>query len=49
MEVYGSSLKRLLLTAKLPFLTYLDYEENKEGYWDFNHMVLQFKDVVDCL
>ena len=35
-----------------PFLTYFDYGENEEaqGYWDYNHMVLQFKDVVDdCL
>jgi hypothetical protein len=49
MEVYGSSLKPLLLTGKSPFLTYFDYGENKEGYWDYNHMVLQFEDVVDCL
>jgi hypothetical protein len=49
MEVFGSSLKPLLSVGKSPFLTYIDYGENKEGYWDFNHMVLQFKDVVDCL
>ena len=49
MEVYGSSLKPLISTAKSPFLTYFDYGENKDGYWDYNHMVLQFEDVVDCL
>jgi hypothetical protein len=49
MEVLGSSLKPLLLAGKSPFLTYFDYGENKEGYWDYNHMVLQFEDVVDCL
>jgi hypothetical protein len=49
MEVYGSSLKPLLSTSKSPFLTFFDYGENKDGYWDYNHMVLQFEDVVDCL
>ncbi|KAI2493895.1 hypothetical protein MHU86_20622 [Fragilaria crotonensis] len=49
MEVYGSSLKPLLSTGKSPFLTFFDYGENKDGYWDYNHMVLQFEDVVDCL
>ena len=49
MEVYGSSLKPQLSVGKSPFLTYFDYGENKEGYWDYNHMVLQFEDVVDCL
>ena len=34
---------------KSPFLHYFDYGENKEGYWDYNHMVLQFEDVLDCL
>ncbi|KAI2513790.1 hypothetical protein MHU86_573 [Fragilaria crotonensis] len=49
MDVYGSSLKPQLSAGKSPFLTYFDYGENKEGYWDYNHMVLQFEDVVDCL
>jgi hypothetical protein len=49
MEVFGSSLKPLLSAGKSPFLTYFDYGENKEVYWDYNHMVLQFEDVVDCL
>jgi hypothetical protein len=49
MDVYGSSVKPQLSLSKSPFLTYFDYGENKEGYWDYNHMVLQFEDVVDCL
>ncbi|KAI2490954.1 hypothetical protein MHU86_23613 [Fragilaria crotonensis] len=49
MEVFGSSLKPLLSSSKSPFLTFFDYGEHKEGYWDYNHMVLQFEDVVDCL
>jgi hypothetical protein len=49
MEVLGSSLEPLLSAVKSQFLTYFDYGENKEGYWDYNHMRLQFEDVVDCL
>ena len=49
MDVYGSSLKPQLSKDKSPFLTYFDYGENKDGYWDYNHMVLQFEDVIDCL
>ena len=49
MEVYGFSLKPLLSTGKSPFLTFFDFGKNKDGYWDYNHMVLQFEDVIDCL
>ncbi len=49
MDVYGSSFKPQLSAGKSPLLTYFDYGENKEGYWDYNHMVLQFEDVVNCL
>jgi len=27
---------------------YFKYGTNKEGYWNFDHMVLQFEDCVDC-
>jgi len=27
---------------------YFKYGTNKEGYWNFNHMALQFEDCVDC-
>ena len=30
-----------------PFLTYFEYGSNNDGYWGYNHMVLQFEDVVD--
>ncbi len=49
VKVFGSYLKKPLTMDKSPFLHYFDYGENKEGYWDYNHMVLQFEDVVDCL
>ena len=49
MYVYGSSLKLQRSVGKSPFLTYFDYGQNKESYWDYSHMVLQFEDMVDCL
>ena len=49
MYVYFSSLKLQRSVDKSPFLTYFDYGQNKERYWDYSHMVLQFEDMVDCL
>ena len=49
MDVNGTFVKPQLPAGKSPFLTFFDYGENKEGYWDYNHMVLQFENVVDCL
>ena len=49
MDVNGTSVKPQLPAGKSPFLTIFNYGEIKEGYWDYNHMVLQFEDVVECL
>jgi hypothetical protein len=49
MDVNGTFVKPQLPAGTSPFLTFFDYGENKEGYWDYNHMVLQFENVVDCL
>jgi hypothetical protein len=32
-----------------PFIKYFEHEANNEGYWGYNHMVLQLEDCVDCL
>ena len=32
-----------------PFLTYLEFGSNHEGYWDYNHMVLQLEYCIDCM
>jgi hypothetical protein len=48
-DVYDTAKKRPLTKESLPFLVYFEYGESKEGYWDYNHMVLQFEDVVDVL
>jgi hypothetical protein len=34
---------------ELPFIKYFELGANNEGYWGYNHMVLQLEDCVDCL
>lgn len=34
---------------KDPFVEYFEYGENKDGYWTYDHMVLQLEDCVDVL
>ena len=47
--VNGFAEKKPLSQTLSPFLVYFEYGESREGYWDYNRMVLQFEDVVDCL
>ncbi len=49
IEILGSSNKRPLTPDKSPFLLFFEYGENREGYWAYNNMVLQFEDVIDVL
>ena len=49
IEILGSSDKRPLTPDKSPFLVLFEYGENREGYWAYNNMVLQFEDAVDVL
>ena len=32
-----------------PFVRYFELGANNEGYWGYNHMVLQLEDCIDCL
>jgi hypothetical protein len=41
--------KTPLTRNKSPFLVFIEYGENREGYWAYNNMVLQFEDAVDVL
>jgi len=34
---------------KSPFIKEFEYGTNNEGYWYYEHMLLHFEDVVDCL
>ena len=47
VEVTKSEDKQRLTES--PFIRYIEVGENREGYWDYNHMVIQLEDVVDCL
>jgi hypothetical protein len=43
---FGTPLKKL---TESPFVRHLEYVANKDGYWDYHHMCIQFEDVVDWL
>ena len=45
--VLGSAFKKDI--SENPFVTFFDYGKNKEGYWTYDHFVLQCKEVLDCL
>ena len=32
-----------------PFIKMFELGQNNEGYWTYNHMVLQLEDCIDCL
>jgi hypothetical protein len=32
-----------------PFIKYLELGANSEGYWGYNHVLLQLEDCVNCL
>jgi len=49
LEINGTIYKTPLVKEKSPFLVNFEYGENKEGYWNYNHMVLQFEDAIDVL
>jgi hypothetical protein len=42
-----TSYKKDLL--KSPFIKEFEYGASNEGYWCYDHMVLHFEDVVNCL
>ena len=45
--VYGKAEKHDLESS--PFVVEFEYGQNKEGYWNYDHMVLQIEDCVDVL
>ena len=32
-----------------PFIRFFEYGTNQEGYWSYNHMIVQLEDCIDCL
>ena len=49
IEVLGSFDKKPLTLDESPFVVFFEYGENREGYWAYNNMVVQFEDAVDVL
>jgi hypothetical protein len=47
IAVNGNSNKQQL--TKNPFMTEFEYGVAGQGYWDYNHMVLQMEDCIDVL
>ena len=47
MKVNNKKKKDPLNTS--PFVREFDYGQNQDGYWCYDTMVIQFKDVLDCL
>ena len=47
IEIYGKADKGLL--TKSPFIRWLEYGQNNEGYWNYAHMIIQLEDVVDVI
>jgi hypothetical protein len=46
-KIQGNSSKAPL--TKSPFLVKFEYVANNQGYWDYNHMIIQFEDCIDVV
>ena len=42
-------IKERMILPVSPFIRWFDYGQNNEGYWNYDHTVLQFEDVIDVL
>ena len=47
VAINGKNRKKELTSN--PFVVEFDYGTNKDGYWGYNHMVLQMEDYIDVL
>ena len=47
LTILGSSEKKPISAD--PFVVFFDYGKNREGYWTYDHFILQCEDVFDCL
>ena len=47
VHVHGKNEKNKLTST--PFVRWLDYGQNYDGYWNYHHMIVQFEDIVDVL
>jgi hypothetical protein len=47
-KIKGNSLMKAPLT-KSPFVVKFEYGANNQGYWDYDHMIIQLKDCIDVI
>lgn len=45
----GTAAKKNSPLKSSPFTRILNYGKGKDGYWSYNHMVLQIEDCIDCM
>jgi hypothetical protein len=48
-KVLGSKLKDVLMEGDNPFIRYFQFGANNEGYWSYEHLIVQMEDCVDVL
>ena len=48
-KVLGSKLKEVLMKEDNPFIRYFQFGANNEGYWSYEHLIIQIEDCVDVL
>jgi hypothetical protein len=47
LKINGTTVKPTLTHS--PFVHQFDYGNNQDGYWTYDHMIIQLKDCIDCL
>ena len=47
-KIRGNSSNKAGLTES-PFVVEFEYKANNQGYWDYDHMIIQFEDCIDVV
>jgi hypothetical protein len=47
-KIKGNSSMKMPLTGS-PFVVEFEYGANNQGYWDYDHMIIQFEDCIDVV
>jgi hypothetical protein len=47
-KIRGNSSMKAPLTES-PFIVEFEYGANNQGYWDYDHMIIQFEDCIDVV
>ena len=49
IKIKGSAMKNPLVDGENPFVQLFEYGANNEGYWTYEHLVIQLEDCMDIL